>query len=674
MSSALSKRQQARNEKALQDLLHSVPGNNFCADCQAQNPAWASWSLGIFLCMRCATIHRKLGTHISKVKSLSMDSWTNEQVDNMRKVGNVVSNKLYNPENKKPPVPIDADEADSAMERFIRQKYISRTLSTNKRPGGNDSDDTPPPLPPKTPSRFGLRSASSIFPLGSKSKKTQEPASPRESQPHPPLRNKSSGVFGVSVERDRRDGDDTERKLAQLRDMGFRDDHKNSMVLKGVGGSLEKAVETLIRLGEGGGKPAPLLGPARASTMPVTRSLTPSAGSDAPRTRPISPASTNPFDMLDAPPTPQPLSTQSTGTLQTRNPYASTNPFGAPQQAPSALDLAFQNMSLAPPSQPLFPHHTGGLAQQQNPQSVYQQTMTGPLTAPLPPVAPGYSAMGVNGIQTYQQGIPTQQPAMGSYNPFFVSQQPTQPPLSVNTAQFGGNLSSNPFTRSPTRMQSPTLSQIPEQTQQQFYAAPVQQQPQTTNPFLTQMTSVPPQQQLGQMQMHPQLGLTPQMTGYMQQYQQQQPPRPDKASILALYNYPQPAPNQNTNQTANQFQSQDAGQTATSSSTTTATPQGPAQTPNSLFPQHPQPQPQQQQQQQQPAPVSPGPGPGPGVGGSKNPFAAANAGAGTGAGRLAEPAPKHNASRDSMMALGLEWSNGRHSPDAFASLSARDTR
>lgn len=31
--------------------------------------------------MRCAAIHRKLGTHISKVKSLSMDTWTDEQVD-----------------------------------------------------------------------------------------------------------------------------------------------------------------------------------------------------------------------------------------------------------------------------------------------------------------------------------------------------------------------------------------------------------------------------------------------------------------------------------------------------------------------------------------------------------------------------------------------------------------
>lgn len=31
--------------------------------------------------MRCAGLHRKVGTHVTKVKSLSMDSWTNEQVE-----------------------------------------------------------------------------------------------------------------------------------------------------------------------------------------------------------------------------------------------------------------------------------------------------------------------------------------------------------------------------------------------------------------------------------------------------------------------------------------------------------------------------------------------------------------------------------------------------------------
>ncbi|KAL2140271.1 hypothetical protein VTI28DRAFT_4026 [Corynascus sepedonium] len=657
MSSALSKRQQARNEKSLQDLLHNVPGNNFCADCQARNPGWASWSLGIFLCMRCATIHRKLGTHVSKVKSLSMDSWTNEQVDNMRKVGNVVSNKLYNPDNKKPPVPIDADEADSAMERFIRQKYVARTLSVGKRRPGAESDDNPPPLPPKTPSRFGLRSASSIFPLGSKAKKgtSSEPTSPRDPGPQPPLRNKSSGAFGLSVDRNRADGDDTAQKLAKLRDMGFTDDQKNSMVLKGVNGNIERAIEALVRLGEGSGKTPTLLTPSRAATMPLTRSLTPGANLETSRTRPVSPASTNPFDALDTPPPPQPLSSQSTGTLQTKNPYLSTNPFGAPQQAPSALDLAFQNMSLAPPSQPLFPNHTGGLAQQQNAQPLYQQQMNGPLTAPLPTAAQGYPGVAINGSQTYPQPA---QPAMSSHNPFFpIQTQIQQQPLSVNTAQFGGNFGNNPFTRSPTRIQSPTLSQIPEQTQQNFYAQPAQ--PQTTNPFLNQLT--PPAQQFpGQMQLqNPQhMGLAPQMTGYVQQ--QQQPPRPDKASIMALYNYSQPAPTQTS------FSTQNAGQTT------------PAQTPNSPFPSQTFPQQQQQQQQQvvsqaqsqlqpqqqQPTPVSP-------AAPSKNPFVSAAA---SQPGVLMESTPKHNVSRESVMALGLDWSNGRHSPDAFASLSARDTR
>lgn len=42
---------------------------------------WASWNLGIFLCVRCASLHRKMGTHISKVKSMSMDTWAGEHVE-----------------------------------------------------------------------------------------------------------------------------------------------------------------------------------------------------------------------------------------------------------------------------------------------------------------------------------------------------------------------------------------------------------------------------------------------------------------------------------------------------------------------------------------------------------------------------------------------------------------
>ena len=44
------------------------------------DPRWASWNIGVFICIRCAGFHRNLGVHISKVKSVNLDSWTAEQI------------------------------------------------------------------------------------------------------------------------------------------------------------------------------------------------------------------------------------------------------------------------------------------------------------------------------------------------------------------------------------------------------------------------------------------------------------------------------------------------------------------------------------------------------------------------------------------------------------------
>ena len=38
------------------------------------------FSRGVFLCIRCSGIHRSMGTHISKVKSVDLDVWTPEQM------------------------------------------------------------------------------------------------------------------------------------------------------------------------------------------------------------------------------------------------------------------------------------------------------------------------------------------------------------------------------------------------------------------------------------------------------------------------------------------------------------------------------------------------------------------------------------------------------------------
>jgi hypothetical protein len=79
--SALSsaKKKYAATEQAL-SLLLKIPGNASCADCFERGPRWASWNLGVFLCIRCGGIHRKMGTHISKVKSVTLDKWEQEHV------------------------------------------------------------------------------------------------------------------------------------------------------------------------------------------------------------------------------------------------------------------------------------------------------------------------------------------------------------------------------------------------------------------------------------------------------------------------------------------------------------------------------------------------------------------------------------------------------------------
>ena len=38
-------------------------------------PEWASINLGMLVCIECSGIHRNLGSHISKVRSLDLDEW-----------------------------------------------------------------------------------------------------------------------------------------------------------------------------------------------------------------------------------------------------------------------------------------------------------------------------------------------------------------------------------------------------------------------------------------------------------------------------------------------------------------------------------------------------------------------------------------------------------------------
>jgi len=108
--------------------LSKLTENSLCADCDTKDPDWASINLGIFICIKCAGVHRNLGVQHSKVRSIDLDTtcWDLEQIEFMKKIGNVKAKYVY--EFNAPSYYIRASETESSIvrENWIRAKYVRK--------------------------------------------------------------------------------------------------------------------------------------------------------------------------------------------------------------------------------------------------------------------------------------------------------------------------------------------------------------------------------------------------------------------------------------------------------------------------------------------------------------------------------------------------------------------
>uniref|UniRef100_A0A3B5AFJ6 Arf-GAP with coiled-coil, ANK repeat and PH domain-containing protein n=1 Tax=Stegastes partitus TaxID=144197 RepID=A0A3B5AFJ6_9TELE len=128
----------ARRPAALGVALRG-PGNHRCCDCGEEEPRWASVNLGVTMCIECSGIHRSLGVHLSKVRSLTLDSWEAEQLKLLCVLGNDVMNQIYEARcSEEGRVKPKADSPRAEKETWIKEKYVEKKFVQKSHPRRKD--------------------------------------------------------------------------------------------------------------------------------------------------------------------------------------------------------------------------------------------------------------------------------------------------------------------------------------------------------------------------------------------------------------------------------------------------------------------------------------------------------------------------------------------------------
>jgi len=145
---------QAEFKKRLKVLMNK-PENQVCSDCPERQPRWASLivppqgsplgslPIGAFSCLECSGSHRRLGVHITFVRSVTLDQWKEKEVQAMENGGNLKVNTIFEA-RLDPSMGIKPSQSASGpvRERFIRDKYERRKYYDPSAFQEGDSSDS----------------------------------------------------------------------------------------------------------------------------------------------------------------------------------------------------------------------------------------------------------------------------------------------------------------------------------------------------------------------------------------------------------------------------------------------------------------------------------------------------------------------------------------------------
>mmetsp|Transcript_27237 Transcript_27237/g.50002 ORF Transcript_27237/g.50002 Transcript_27237/m.50002 type:complete len:423 (-) Transcript_27237:205-1473(-) len=153
--------------KDVEAQIRVLPGNNTCADCSNINPQWASVTYGSLVCLECSGTHRSLGVHLSFVRSVQMDSWTEKQIAAMQMSGGNAKLVEYFSSRKIPKTMNIATKYNTKQAEYYRNR-LSRWLEGNKEPPPDPGNYDPvsggdalgaEPLPGETTEEYNARQA-----------------------------------------------------------------------------------------------------------------------------------------------------------------------------------------------------------------------------------------------------------------------------------------------------------------------------------------------------------------------------------------------------------------------------------------------------------------------------------------------------------------------------------